>query len=85
MPDLARIVCDRAIAGELARARDIQGRFARPVFLVSIHLAKPCMSFALAVEIGEVQIVVTITEQSIQDWREDSGLMWAKVVRSDDI
>ena len=65
MPDSARIFGNGTVAGEPARPGDVQNRLARPVFLVSIHFAKPCMSFAVAFEIGEVQIVVTITEQSI--------------------
>src|SRR5205823_1961826 len=61
-PDVVAVFADRAVAGELAHAGDVQDRHARPPRLVAPRPADGALALDVRVVVGQQQVVVAAVE-----------------------
>src|ERR1051326_5525700 len=85
VPDVPGALGNRPVAREPPRRRDVENRLARPLRLIPIHLAESLVRRAVALEIGEVQVVVAFSKQDVENRLEHAGLVPAEVIGGDEI
>ena len=62
LPDLVAVLADGAVRGELARARGVQDRHARPAFLVAIGLVDQRLAIRVRLVVGEHEVRIVVHE-----------------------
>src|SRR5204863_2992574 len=85
VPDVAGVFGNGAVAGKAAGGGDVQDGFAGPGFLVCIEFTKTRMSIAVALEVGQMEIMITMVQEGIEDWSEHARLVVTEVVAGNEI
>src|SRR5215831_4067959 len=65
VPDLLRVLRDRAVAGEPPGAGDVEDRFARPPLRVCIDPAKLSIRVEIGFEVREMHVMVAMGQQRV--------------------
>src|SRR5262249_36008527 len=71
LPDLAGVLADGAVGGELAHARDVEQRLAVPGRAILVLDVDPQLSLDIVMEVGEVHVLVARAEELGHDRAED--------------
>src|SRR5271157_921892 len=85
VPDLAGVLGDRAIAGELPGAGDIQNRLPRPSVAVRVQFTEPLIRREIGFEVRQVHVVVSIRQQRIKQRGKEPRFVAAEIVGGDQV
>src|SRR5262245_28505563 len=80
VPDLGRILPDRAVARERSGTGHVQDGLLRPPLLVGIHLEEPPVRLQIGAEVRQVHVVVASGQQALAQRLEDARLIAAEVI-----
>src|ERR1700730_667886 len=85
VPDIGRVLGNRAVARELPGAGHVEDGLARPRFRVRIQRAQAAIGLEIGCEIGKIHVVVAARQQGVAQWRKDARLIAAEVVGEDQV
>src|ERR1019366_10065992 len=80
VPDVARVFGDRAVAGKLADAGNIQNGLAPPDFFLAIFAADDLLGRDVIGKIGNVVVAVAAMHQFVEDPAEQAVLIGTEAV-----
>src|SRR5262245_10802660 len=85
IPNIGRVLCDRAVARELPGASYIQDCLARPSIRVSIEVAELAVSLEIGREVRQVHVVVPTCQQRVLQRCEDTRFIPTEVIGKDEV
>ena len=80
VPDIASVLRDAAVAGELADARDVQYGLAPPDLFVEVFAVNQLLRLDVAGEIGDMEVAVAAMHQLVEDPAEQPVLIGTEAV-----
>src|ERR1044071_10476751 len=84
-PDVARVLGDRAVGGELPHARDVEQRLAAPRRAVEVKVVDARLRLDVRLEVGEVDVLVARAGELRHDGTEDVFVAAREVPRGDGV
>src|SRR5208282_3654938 len=82
MPDLRRVFPNGSIARKFSGARDVDDDFARPLLGTAVERSQPLIGMQIGLQVGEVHVVVTASQQLLAQRLESLRLKWSEKIRS---
>src|ERR1700730_18535971 len=85
LPDFRRVLRDGPVAGELARARDIEDRLARPCIAIRVQRAERPVRLQIGRQVRAVHVMVAVFQQRVVEQSEGTPLVLTEIVAGDQV